>query len=291
MGTGVIKDNTIKHRLKLIRWKLRRELAALRWGKDALAASPAVFGNAMPKSGSHLIIQVLQGLTRIGPFVNPGMPPVNRTEDNRDLSPETILREINDMLPGDIRYGYINAEPVFVQALTGDARATLFVYRDPRDMIVSHVFYAAEMFPGHGMHRYYKEKLNSMEERINAAILGVNNGDVVMRGVRSRYEGYLGWLEQPGILCLKFEELILDQKIAFQAILDYLREHGVEFKIPLESQIAALRAAVVPHRSGTFRRGQPGNWREYFTERNKGIFKEQAGDLLIRLGYETGMDW
>lgn len=288
---GVNKDNTIKHRLKLIRWKLRRELAVRRWGKSALAASPAVFGNAMPKSGSHLIIQVLQGLTRIGPFVNPGFPPVNRTEDNRDLSPKAVLQEINSMLPGDIRYGYINAEPLFVEALTGGGRATIFVYRDPRDMIVSHVFYATEMFPGHGMHRYYREKMNSMEERINAAILGVNDGDVVMRGVRSRYEGYLGWLEQTEVLCLKFEDLILNPEKAFQAILDYLQKHGAKLKMPLESQIASLRSAVVPHRSGTFRRGQPGNWREYFTERNKETFKDQAGDLLIRLGYERGTDW
>jgi len=291
MGTGVIKDNTIKHRLKLIRWKIRRGLVALRWGKESFAMSPAVFGNAMPKSGSHLIIQVLQGLTRIGPFVNPGFPPVNRTEDNLDLSLEAVLQEINSMLAGDIRYGYIHAEPSFVGAITGVGRATIFVYRDPRDMVVSHVFYATEMFPGHGMHRYYKKKLSSMEERSNAAILGVNDGDVEMRGVRSRYEGYLGWLEQPEVLCLKFEDLILDQEKAFQVILDYLTKCGASLKIPVESQIASLRAAVTPHRSGTFRRGQPGNWREYFTNRNKELFKQEAGDLLIRLGYETSSGW
>lgn len=291
MDQVVSKDDTIKHRLKLLRWKLRRRLAVLRWGKDVLSASPVVFGNAMPKSGSHLIIQVLQGLTQFGPFVNPGLPPVNRTEDNRDLSSEAVLQSIISMQTGDIRYGYIKAEPQFVAALTGDGRATIFVYRDPRDMVVSHIFYATDMLPGHGMHRYYAEKLNTMEERIHAAIVGVNDGDVVMRGVRSRYEGYLGWLEQQEVLCLKFEDLILNQEKAFQDILGYLYGHGLNLKIPLERQIAYLKGAVVPRRSGTFRRGQPGNWKEYFTERNKEIFKEQAGDLLIRLGYETGTGW
>jgi hypothetical protein len=54
-------------------------------------------------------------------------------------------------------------------------RATVFVYRDPRDMLVSHVFYATDMHKGHGMHTYYNETLTTMEERLNAAIQGVTS--------------------------------------------------------------------------------------------------------------------
>ena len=68
--------------------------AARKWGADKLRAAPAVLGNAMPKSGSHLIIQILLGLTELGPFVNPGYPPVNRTEDNRKLPEDRILAEV-----------------------------------------------------------------------------------------------------------------------------------------------------------------------------------------------------
>ncbi|MDQ7032942.1 MAG: sulfotransferase domain-containing protein [Desulfonauticus sp.] len=39
------------------------------------------------------------------------------------------------------------------------------------------------------------------------------------------------------------------------------------------------------------RKGQVGNWREFFTERHKEIFKEIAGDLLIRLSYEKDFNW
>ena len=65
---------TAKHWLKLARWQTRRAAVALRWGPESLKKTPAVLGNAMPKSGSHLINQVVQGLTRLGPFVNPGFP-------------------------------------------------------------------------------------------------------------------------------------------------------------------------------------------------------------------------
>ena len=163
----------LKHSLKLLRWQVRRATAALRWGYSSLNKMPAVLGNAMPKSGSHLIIQVLQGLPRLGAFVNPGFPPVNRSESNSKLPDEIILQNIQRMRPGDIGYGYLPAKEPFLSSLTGQCRATVFVYRDPRDVIVSHVFYATQMHPGHGMHRYYTQELTSMEERINAAIQGV----------------------------------------------------------------------------------------------------------------------
>jgi hypothetical protein len=40
-----------------------------------------------------------------------------------------------------------------------------------------------------------------------------------------------------------------------------------------------------------FRKGVAGDWRNVFTERDKRIFKEVAGDLLIELGYERNHDW
>jgi hypothetical protein len=281
-----------RHWLKLGRWQARRALAAARWGVASQRALPAVLGNAMPKSGSHLIIQVLQGLTRLGPFVNPGFPPVNRSENNSKLSTAAILTNIQRMLPGDIAYGYISASEPFLSAVTAPGRATVFVFRDPRDMIVSHVFYATQMHAGHWMHHYYTETLKTMEERINAAIEGVDEDGSELTPVRQRYQTYLGWLEQPQVLSMRFEDLILDQEVALGHLLDYLQERGfIPTKAPRSEAINILKEAVVPRKSGTFRKGQPGNWREHFTEANKALFKEKVGDLLLNLGYEQDNDW
>lgn len=245
----------------------------------------------MPKSGSHLIIQVLQGLTLIGPFVNPGYPPVNRSEDNSKLSDQHVLDNILRMQPAEIGYGYISAKEPFLSALTQPGRATIFVYRDPRDMIISHVFYATQMHTGHWMHSYYTEKLNTMEERIQAAIQGVQEPGSELTPIRKRYEGYLGWLEQPQVLSLRFEELILERELAFGRLLDYLASFGFTPRLPTPEAIAILREAIAPKKSGTFRKGKPGNWREHFTPANIAAFKEATGDLLLRLGYETSVDW
>lgn len=282
---------TAKHRLKLGRWQARRALAAMRWGLRDLQNAPVVLGNAMPKSGSHLIIQVLQGLTVIGPFVNPGFPPVNRTEDNNKLPDSVILENIERMRPGDIGYGYIGAQEPFIDVLSRPGRATVFVYRDPRDMIVSHIFYATQMHPDHWMRRYYTESLHTMEERINAAIQGVDEPGSELTEVRKRYEGYLGWLDQVDILSLRFEDFIQDREGTLGRLLDYLHERGFTPATPRRSAIETLSKAIVPKKSGTFRKGVPGNWKEHFTEANKSLFKGKTGDLLITLGYEKNNDW
>ena len=293
---------TTKHWLKLIRWQARRMLVARRWGAEAMNSVPAVLGNAMPKSGSHLIIQVLQGLVALGPFVNPGFPPVNRSEDNQKLPDEAVLKNILRLRSGDIAYGYIQAREPFLGVLTGaenSSRVTVFVYRDPRDFIVSQVFYATEIHKGHGMHRYYTEVLHNMEERINAAIQGVGEEDASgedwegspLSDVLTKYEKYIGWLQQPHVLCLRFEELILEREMALCRLLDYLSRRGFTPQVSRQEAVETLKRAIMPRKSGTFRKGSPGNWREYFSEANKALFKQVTGDLLARLGYERDEDW
>lgn len=263
-------------------------MARRQWGTAALAASPAVLGNAMPKSGSHLISQILQGLPQVGPFVDPGYPPVNRDQANAKLDDDAVLANLRAMQPGDLRYGYVQAREPFLSLLEQVDRATVFVYRDPRDVIVSHVFYAADLHPGHALHRYYNEQLTTMEQRIDAAIDGVDEPGAELSPIRAKYENYLAWLGQPWALCLKFEDLILNRDAALGQLLDYLEIRGFKHALPRASALAALAKAIEPKRSGTFRKGQPGGWREHFTPANIRHFEQATGDLLARLGYTDG---
>jgi hypothetical protein len=130
-----------------------------------------------------------------------------------------------------------------------------------------------------------------MEQRINAAIKGVTEPGYELSPIRAKYDRYLAWLDQPAVLCLRFEDLIHEREMAFNRILDYLETRGFTPQPPREQALAALMRAVEPKRSGTFRKGVTGDWKNHFTAGNKRVFKESAGDLLQRLDYETGKDW
>ena len=281
----------IKHQAKQIRYNARRVQTALRWGQAELARMPVVIGNSMPKSGSHLIIQILEGLSQIGPFVNPGFPPLNRDEENTILQQSRILKKISSLRSGDICYSYLPALPEYISALTERHVASCFVYRDPRDMIISHVFYATEMHQGHQMHEYYNRVLTTMEQRINAAIDGVDQPGLKLTAIRQKYENYLGWMQQRNILCLRFEDLINERASTIRNLLNFLSKYGFNPADGIDQAVTALSENIQPTKSGTFRKGQTGNWKEHFTAENIRNFKAKAGDVLIRLGYETTPDW
>jgi hypothetical protein len=280
----------LKQPLKAMRWRWRRAQVARHWGVEKLAQMPVVIGNAMPKSGSHLLTQVLVGLTKIGAFVDPGLPPLTRSADNRNLPEELVLRNLHQLQSGDIAYAYLHAREPYIGELTRSGVAAFFIYRDPRDVIISQVFYATEMHAGHGMHSHYNA-LPNMEERIEAAIHGVDQPGAQLSPILTKYEKYIGWLKQPAVLSLRFEDLILDREAALARILDHLAARGFQPQPPRPQAVAALSSAIAPRASGTFRRGQPGEWRQHFSTQNISNFKTATGDLLQRLGYEKSEPW
>lgn len=281
----------MKAQAKFARYQMRRARTALKFGNQTLRSSPVVLGNAIPKAGSHLTIQLLRGLTKIGPFIDTGFPPVNRAEDNSKLGFDEIVRRVEDMRPGDLGYGYLHYKEPYISLLTKPGRALIFIYRDPRDVIFSAVRYATEGYLLHGMHDYYANQLKTDEERIDAEIFGVQEPGFEYSGVMTRYEKYIGWLDEPRALCVRFEDLMLDREAAVGRMIDFLGERGFDLKVGRDESVRAMMANVNPGKSGTFRKGQPGNWKEHFTQKNIEHFKEITGDLVVRLGYEKDMEW
>jgi hypothetical protein len=269
---------------------MRRARQSLRYGASLLRNTPVFFANSFPKSGTHLLTQVLKGFTRIGPAVDSGLPAIVtfEGESGRQRAEAEIVRDLKRLLPGDISYGHVHALQGAVSFLCNEGVAAYFILRDPRDVVVSHAHYITDMKADHIHHRYYQEALKNFDERLGASIEGIPD---VLPNVWNRFEPYMGWLNQPEVLALHYEDFILDRGEAAGQVFDHAVKRGFTPSLDREAAIQILAESVDPARSPTFRSGKVGGWGDSFTEQHKQLFKEVTGELLMRLGYEQDNDW
>jgi len=265
--------------------------AAWRWKRLSFSEAPPVFGNAKPKSGSHLLLQILNGFCQVMPYAYVAAEPVRTVKKaGGRRAPDEVAVDLRRFPRGVIGWGYVDATPENLAVLCQPGRVNYFIYRDPRDMLVSQVFFATDMHEEHGMHAYY-QSLPDFGARLKVAITGIEHDGLKMVSVKERYEGVFRWLAQPGVMCLRFEDLIEKRDATLSAMLDEVERTGYNIPTPREQALEILIEAIQPGKSHTFRAGKTGGWKEYFTEEQKALFKEVAGDLLVRLGYEADNDW
>ncbi len=265
--------------------------AMARWKRFYFHDAPPLFGNSKPKSGSHLLLQVLAGICRVAPYKYVGREPIRTiTKEGRRKREEEIIGELENIPHGVIGWGYVEASPENVSFLCQPNRVNYFIYRDPRDLLVSQVFFATDMHEEHGMHTYYNS-LPDVGARLKVAITGIDQDGIYMVGVRQRYEDVFQWLEQSHVMRIRFEDLVNNREVTLNAMLDEVEKTGYKIPTPRARAMKILVDAIQPSKSRTFRSGKTGAWHEHFTEENRQLFKDMAGDLLVRLGYEKDNDW
>jgi hypothetical protein len=177
-------------------------------------------------------------------------------------------------------------------------------------VVISHVHYVTEMQANHVLHGYYIQQLSTFDERLRVSIQGLpdhvtqeigatpsrysgrnTNAGFSFPDIRSRFAPYLGWLECPDILTIRYEQFLANQAETVGQVLDHATRRGFPSGMKRDHAIQTIITHLNPQRSPTFREGKTGGWRKAFSEENIRLFKEITGDMLIRLGYEASQDW
>ena len=252
---------------------------------------PILLGISFPKSGTHLLDQILLGFSNAAPFSKRlhSFYAEYEGETGRKRSPEQALAWLDSLHSGDIASAHLFARTEAVERVCSPKFIPYFIFRDPRDVVVSHVFYVTSMEARHVHHEYY-QSLPDFNARLNVSIMGRLDAGIEFPNIADRFAPYLGWLDRDEVLSIHFEDLIHDRAAALHRVLDHLLDH-VPLRMQRQLILGFLESSIDPRRSPTFRSGKTGEWREHFTERHKEMFKDIAGDLLVRLGYEKSKDW
>ena len=168
----------------------------------------------------------------------------------------------------------------------------VFMIRDPRDVAISfykHATYKPEKVAPIGCYNYFNS-LDNNNERIQAVIKGVPN---VMPNIRERYDNKLKWLEEKNICVVKFEDIIGEkgggtenaQKQTLEKVLDYIEISKTD------ELYNKIKEQLFGGNTNTFNKGQIGSWKTEFSNEHKTMFKNIAGNILIKLGYEENNNW
>lgn len=252
---------------------------------------PILLGISFPKSGTHLLDQILLGFSKVAPFAKRvhSFYAEYEGETGRKRAPEQALIWLDSLRPLDVASAHLFARPAAAARVTSNRFVPYFIFRDPRDVVVSHVFYVTEMETRHVHHAYYTS-LPDFDARLKVSILGRPDADIEFPNIAERFAPYLGWLDHPDVLTIHFEDLIHERAATLTRILGHLLVR-LPIPAPRERILDALETSINPSRSPTFRSGKTGEWKKYFKEEHRQAFKDVAGDLLIRLGYEKDGNW
>ena len=176
---------------------------------------------------------------------------------------------------GYIGHRHMHPDDELLNALRIARIKPIFIYRDPRDCLVSAVHFAFKGKPAHvsGM-------LGGLSEE--DALLALLDGHDTLIPFAQWFDAYRPWLDVPDAITLRFEDIIgargggtdAKQKECFENLISGL---GIQVTRPVFE--AALSLAFNP-RAGTFRSGQIGGWRESFSKKVALEFEQKAGHLL-----------
>lgn len=251
---------------------------------------PPILLNSFPKSGTHLLLQMLRGTPKTkyyGSFIA-SIPSITRKE----RSSFSYIQAIRRIVPGELVPAHLFHRQITVKEIKRANCVHLFLYRDLRDVAVSEAFYLSEMNNWHRLSRPFRN-LESLEERISAAIIGEDffGCDLNYPNIAERFLRYSGWLKDDSVLAMRFEDIVT--AIQSGNLLDLSKQITERLKLPIqpESLSSNMYKAVDPRRSHTFREGKSGSWQNYFSEFHKRKMKEVGGDLLVELGYESNLAW
>jgi hypothetical protein len=252
---------------------------------------PPLLCNSFPKSGTHLLQQILESFPEV---VNYGTFIASRPAlTYHQISLERHLRLIQGIAPAELITSHMHYYPELKSAIRKKNCLHFFIYRDPRDVVVSETLYLTYQYKTHRLHRFFSNHLTNDEERITISIKGVDQENVGFDfpNIRRRFEWYAPWISDQNTQCIKFEDLVNDNKASTVGAIVNTYLDGYNSDINRDDIITTALKSIDPKKSHTYRSGKIGGWRGLFTPGHIELMKSIAGQLLIDLGYEHDLSW
>lgn len=229
-----------------------------------------IYVNSIPKCGTHLLTKCIELLTE-RPLIEPDSEPFGMWE--RKVTAPTYH---NEFFTTHMPY-FPKSKAIFRK----HGFKTFLIYRDPRDKVISHVYW---VYRGGWQNRLKDNPLQKLpfDKLVKHFI----------RRVKDLYNQFLPWMKESHCMPIRFENLIGPLGGGTQeAQIAEIKKIAQHINLPLNDTLINHCVENLFGKSPTFREGKIGSWKKHFTKEHKALFKREAGQLLIELGYEKDTKW
>jgi hypothetical protein len=243
--------------------------------------------NSIPKAGTHLLTSELERFKEMkNSRCHLDISKVGNAERlNSNGFPLIDLRKVASEISGVRKGQFFSAHLYWTKPLEdllgASDVATIFMMRDPRDIVLSRMHYALGL-RRHKLHDFLNRLSDNAADRLRVFVEGHENPFV--RPLRCTLEGYLPWARESGVLTVRFEDLVGERgggsTARKLAALQAISEH-----CGIDSGHLAELASSSTGPTPTMRKGRIGGWRDEMPEEVVSLIKRECGDLLEAYGY------
>lgn len=230
--------------------------------------APRVVSTSIPKAGTHLLERTL--------CLHPDL---HRKLHRKvfDDNPANMGQLLKRTVPGQVICGHVIYSEEMAQTIAANDAISLFIVRDPRDIVVSHAHYIKN-FEGHEWNHLVAERPD-LDSRIRLFIEGDEEAGI--ESIGEVLNGFSGWLEHADVT-VRYEDLVAPETRE-----DTASELFDRLGVPLDqSALRRITDRTVSPVSVTFRKGRSGEGRRSFNPELEELYTQVAGPFLERYGYD-----
>ena len=272
------KSNVISKK----RWKWANDARRRLITGSIAAERRSLVLNSIPKSGTHLLYQVLAplGLKDFGGFLAT-TPSVSL----KKRPPSEHVDYLDRLFHRELLSAHMHFDEQVAEAVERLEQPLITIIRDPRDIFISELDYLSEVNRWHRMHRFYKRARDD-EAAFTLCLEGMPDASFCYPSFAERIEPYLGWLHRASTLTVRFEQLrnTATQQKEMLIIARYLERGGL-WSDGESSFVQQAQACIDPSASHTFRQGGVGTWRERLSDDQADRLEQVIAPIARFMGY------
>ncbi|MGB0902481.1 sulfotransferase domain-containing protein [Halocynthiibacter sp.] len=255
-------------------------MARLRFRRKHCDDPPSVLVNSLPKSGTHLLLQLVRAIP--GLHYRGGFFASSPSLTQRLRGPAATTRKLGRILPGECIGAHLYHSDGAEAVVREKQFLSLFLCRDPRDVLMSELHYLTGMNRWHRMHRHFA-RLPEFGDRLKLALKGLDAG---FPDCNQRFLAYAGWMHAPGTVVIRFEDLIGPSRgETCQRIVNEFGSWGMDFP-DSEKVVRHMVQAADPQKSHTFRKGLSGGWSNGLTAAQVKTVETWLEPSIAAFGYD-----